>query len=397
MLYTILLSPTDIMRYGVDEIEKGNIFWGVIVIIFAIAGVAYLIFGYHKDDKPKSQSSSSSLKGTLENSISKQSNYNPQSAIKNTTREYVTGSHSTPIKEETAIVAIQESNTPEGCLPIGSRLAQGRYLIKDFISSGGFGNTYLAFDTVRKQDVAIKELYKRDICSRYKDTGIVSVSIGSNRPFFDDLKAKFVKEANRLMLFNHKNIVKVHEVFNENQTSYYTMDYIAGKSLKDVVKERGPLSEAEVLGIMPGILSALKTVHRQNIWHLDLKPANIILKNSKHPVLIDFGASKQYVDKDGNSLHSSSAMAHTPGFAPMEQLDREKKRIGPWTDVYGLGATLYALLAGTTPPDPNTIMEDGLDLPAHLSAKIRSNIETMMAVARKNRPQSVEEVEALFN
>ena len=291
-------------------------------------------------------------------------------------------------------------NTPKqvpGCLPCGKTLKKGRYRIFSYISHGGFGNTYLAEDTLLNKYVAIKELFVRDICARELQTEDVKISIETNRTTFEGLKKKFIKEAKRLQAFHCPNIIRVYDCFEENGTAYYSMDYIPGDSLASILKQKTRLSESYIITLLPGLLSALNAVHNEKIWHLDIKPANLMLRNGKSLVLIDFGASKQYEDKEGKTLTSSSAMAYTSGFAPPEQISNNTKNIGAWTDIYALGATLFNLLTGCKPPQTDEILAEGLpSFPEDVSNGMAKTITAMMQPNRNARPQSINEVAQLL-
>lgn len=320
------------------------------------------------------------------------------------------GSKSTP-KKETANIPQNKSDeiiaevykpadSPvqvAGCIKCGKTLKNDRYRIFNYISHSGFGSTYLAEDLLLNKYVAIKELFLRDICTRQLQTEKVQVSIETNRAAFDNLKKKFIKEAKRLQTFNCPNIIKVYDCFEENDTAYYSMDYIPGESLASVVKEKGRLDETTLRKLLPGLLNALKLVHNEKIWHLDIKPANLMLRNNASIVLIDFGASKQYEDKDGKTLTSSSAMCYTSGYAPPEQISNNIKNIGAWTDIYALGATLYNLLTGDKPPQTDEILSEGLPpFPSTISRQMANAITQMMQPNRNMRPQSVSAVEQLL-
>ena len=239
-----------------------------------------------------------------------------------------------------------DNSTPrEGLLAIGTTLANGKYRIEKYLASGGFGNTYMATDTAFDERVAIKELFIKGVCGRMDNATDISISLTENQRTFNAQREKFRKEARRLRKLENKHIVRVHDLFDENGTTYYVMDFIEGESLSTRLKRtHQPITEAEVLPILAQVLDALETVHNEGIWHLDLKPANIMVDDKDNVQLIDFGASKQLRNADGNSLSTSSALACTPGYAPSEQMEQNIEKFGPWTDLYALGATLYHLL-----------------------------------------------------
>lgn len=288
------------------------------------------------------------------------------------------------------------NNKEEGLLAIGTTLANGKYRIEKYLSSGGFGKTYLATDTAFDEWVAIKELYIKGVCGRNEDSNEVSVTLTENQRAFSAQQEKFRKEARRLRKLSSNHIVRVHDLFDDNNTSYYVMDYVEGESLSQRLKRTGkPLNEAEVYKLLPQILDALATVHREHIWHLDLKPANIMLDKMGCVKLIDFGASKQLKNSNGDSLSTSSALAYTQGYAPAEQTSQEIEKFGPWTDIYALGATLFNLLTCSQPPSQSDIEEDvdeAFPLPPSVSQKTKELIVWMMKPNRKMRPQSVDDI-----
>lgn len=238
-------------------------------------------------------------------------------------------------------------------------LQGGKYRIERVLGQGGFGNTYKGYNTEFDEVVAIKEFFMKGISERDETTSAVSVSNSDNIHQFEEQREKFKKEARRLRKMKNKHIVKVHDLFEENGTAYYVMDYIDGESLSERQKRKGVMSEHEARKILLQILEALDEVHDNEIWHLDLKPGNIMLGIDGNVYLIDFGASKQ-LHADGN-FTTSTAMCHTPGYAPSEQVGQMFDRFGPWTDLYALGATLYNLLTANKPPQYLDIEEDGKD------------------------------------
>lgn len=288
-------------------------------------------------------------------------------------------------------------NTPD-MLGVGTIL-HGTYRIIRYLSSGGFGNTYLAIHMQLEKPMAIKEFFMRDITSR-SGKNTVSISSPTARSTFDSMRAKFKKEAQRLVNLHDPHIVQVHDLFDENGTSYYAMDYIDGMSLAEKLKRNGgPLPEKEVLDILNQVLSALDTVHRNGFYHLDLKPANIMLNSKGQALLIDFGASKQQVT--GGGATTASGISFTNGYAPLEQMAQNPSNFGPWTDFYALGATMYKLLTNVTPPLPDVIVDDetsdkhqSLPMPSTISEETKQLILWMMQPKRSNRPKSVSEIRA---
>ncbi len=277
-------------------------------------------------------------------------------------------------------------------------ILRGIYRIEKQLATGGFGNTYIAINTEFDERVAIKEFFIKGKTERDETTSSVSVSNVENMQEFEEQRDKFKKEARRIRKLNNKHIIRVYDLFEENGTAYYVMDYIDGESLADRLKHKNcPMSEQEVLQILPQILDALKTVHDINLWHLDLKPANIMMDKHGQITLIDFGASK-HIEKNG-VLTTSSAMAKTEGYYPPEQTSQTMKNIGAWTDIYALGATLYKLLTNSNPPTFDDIINDEIDafkFPSTVSSTIKDLIIWMMKPNRKQRPQSIDEINAFL-
>ena len=282
-------------------------------------------------------------------------------------------------------------------LPVGTLLHGGVYCVEDYLSSGGFGNTYVVRNVEFDEVYALKEFYIKGVCQRDGDSTSISVSNSENAECFTQQREKFKKEARRIRGLHNEHIIKVHDLFEENGTAYYVMDLVDGESLKDRLKRTNkPLTEAEVNQLLPQILDGLKAIHDMHIWHLDIKPANIMVDKHGTVKLIDFGASKQQSGTDGTTL--SSAICYTMGYAPSEQMAQEYEEFGPWTDFYALGATLYKLLTLQNPPSVTKVSEDesedkheALPMPG-VSDKTRRLIAWMMQDKRKHRPQSVEEI-----
>lgn len=278
-------------------------------------------------------------------------------------------------------------------LPIGTMLQDGKYRIDGYLSSGGFGNTYVAYNSMTGEEVAIKEFFMRSINKHGDNTG-VSIKDKSNQELYFRQLKKFQKEAQRLRKLNNPHIVSVYSLFEENGTAYYEMDLIKGESLSDKMERSGsPFSESEVLHVLSQLLDALEAVHSQDLVHLDLKPSNVMVDDQGNVSLIDFGASK-HVTPDGRTLSAPSMLVFTPGFAPLEQIDQNIKNFGPWTDFYALGATLYKLLTQESPPSATELLEtqSQLTFPANVSSDMQQLILWMMNANRKNRPQDVNDV-----
>lgn len=280
----------------------------------------------------------------------------------------------------------------------GTLLQGGKFRIVRHISSGGFGNTYEGIHTMMDTRVAIKEFFPKMFCNRDESTSHITVATHSNRALVEKLRKKFVDEAKSIFKMNHPNIVKVHDIFEENGTAYYVMDYIDGQSLGDILKIRGALPEAEAVGYIRQVADALKYVHSLNRLHLDIKPGNVMLGSDGRAILIDFGASKHYDDETGENT-STLMGVNTPGYAPPEQMSRSFSDFNSAADVYALGATLYRLLTNITPPDSIMLMsgDEELDpLPSAVSAATQNAVAKAMIPQRKRRTQSIADFLALL-
>ncbi len=277
-------------------------------------------------------------------------------------------------------------------------LQGGRYRIVDAIGNGGFGITYIAEQTLAGRNVCIKEFFPKEFYNRDEDSSHVSLGSLGSAENMDAYKAKFMKEAKTIARLDHPNIIHIHDVFEENNTAYYVMEFIAGESLNDIVKRRGALPEAEAIGYIREVAAALEHIHDQSIMHLDIKPANIMIrKRDNRAILIDFGLSKQY-DTAGNQT-SSTPVGISAGYAPMEQYQQGGvNEFSPETDIYSLGATFYYLVTGKVPPQAATIVDEGLPvLPASLSMAVCNTIERAMEIQRRRRPHSIKEFLALLD
>ncbi len=282
-------------------------------------------------------------------------------------------------------------------LKVGSIL-HGTYRIDSYLSSGGFGNTYVATNIEFDERVAIKEFFMKGVTQRDDNQTTISVSNSENTNSFLEQKEKFKKEARRIRQLNNPHIVRVHDLFEENGTAYYVMDYVDGENLAGRLKRTGkPMTENEVNQILPQILDALKSIHNAGIWHLDLKPANIMVDKAGNVKLIDFGASKQLNAQKGGAT-TSTAISYTNGYAPREQMEQNYDKFGPWTDIYALGATLYNLLTNKRPPLPTDIDDDmsedkhvALPFPEGVGS-LRILVLQMMKTNRLQRPQNVDAI-----
>ncbi|WP_084503050.1 serine/threonine-protein kinase [Desulfatirhabdium butyrativorans] len=275
-------------------------------------------------------------------------------------------------------------------LPLRTVL-HNQYLVGRVLGSpGGFGITYLCKDTKLSTRVAIKEFMPRDNAVRASDRLTVIAHSGKDEEFFKYGLKAFLAEAQTVAGFDHPNIVRVKNYFEENNTAYLVMDYYEGVSLAEYVKQKnGMIPEKTALGIISFILSGLKHVHEKGYLHRDVKPANIYLTRQNQIILLDFGAARYAMGEHSRSL----SVVVTPGFSPFEQY-RSSGNQGPWTDIYAIAATMYFMLSGKV-PDAATdrIEEDNLiplsNLVPGLSPAISEAVQVAMRVKACDRPKDV--------
>ncbi|MCI6644788.1 MAG: protein kinase [Bacteroidales bacterium] len=282
-----------------------------------------------------------------------------------------------------------ESDSSALKVSTGITLCNGRYELMKFLGKGGFGITYLGRHILLNKYVAIKEYFPKDNFRR--ESNGIQVSYSDKSVARRNIE-KFLKEAKTMAELNHEGVVKVNDVFEENNTAYYVMDYIEGKSLA----EQLPIAQEQALAYIKQAAEALQYVHTKGILHLDIKPANIMINQSGKAVLIDFGISKHY-DSEGKGT-SSSTQGYSSGYSPIEQMTPGGlKQFTPPTDIYALGATLYKIISGTTPPTSTDLAdEETLSRPENMSREVFGFINKCMQQKRKDRPQTMSEVLGLI-
>ena len=290
----------------------------------------------------------------------------------------------------------------------GNTLQGGKYRIEKVLGQGSFGITYLASYATTIEGalgkmavdikVAIKEFFMSEVNQRNEQTHGVE---GSSSTIFTNYRIKFRKEAQNLASLHHPHIVQVTDVFDENNTTYYVMQYIEGMSLDSFIASKGRVSAEDTILIAAQIGQALSYMHQRHMLHLDLKPGNIMLDKQGQVHLIDFGLSKQY-DSNGEPESSTSIGMGTPGYAPIEQANRmgQGKQFQATIDVYAFGATVYKMLTGRRPDDASVILNDGFPFGFLQQLGVQQNminaVQRAMAPQRNARFQTVTEfVQAL--
>lgn len=230
-------------------------------------------------------------------------------------------------------------------LPVGTKLLFGQFTIESFVNSGGFGIVYIARDSLDRR-VVIKECFPSTFCRRIGNT--VGARSRAQQDDFRMAVASFMQEAVTLSKLDHPNIVKVHHVFEDNETAYMAMDYIDGPDLLQTVEGSArPLTPKEIVAHLVTMLDAVEHVHAQGLLHRDISPDNILLdKATGRPILIDFGASRKEVTRKSRAL--SGLRVVKDGYSPQEFYVQGSKQ-SPCSDLYALAASFYHLISGETP------------------------------------------------
>ena len=272
-------------------------------------------------------------------------------------------------------------------------ILNNKFLIGNSIGEGGFGITYVGFDKNLSIRIAVKEYFPSGYANRNNS---VSNSVSPNSPkqeeFFNAGKSKFLNEARSLAKFqNEQGIVQVRDFFEENNTAYIVMEYLDGTNLNDYIKSNGALKAEEVFKLMIPIMESLRKIHDIKLIHRDISPDNIMFLKSGKLKLMDFGSAR-YFSKENNN---KSVMVKQ-GYAPIEQHQPDGNQ-GPWTDVYGLCATMYKCITGKTPVDSlERYMVDNLKKPSELGINITDPLERVLmyglAVYHYNRCQNMTEL-----
>ncbi|HET7671128.1 MAG TPA: serine/threonine-protein kinase [Burkholderiales bacterium] len=272
-------------------------------------------------------------------------------------------------------------------LPEGSRV--GNYRIVRTLASGGFSIVYLAHDE-NDAPVVIKEYLPSTLAVRTDAAASPKVVPDDLARFRYGLKC-FFEEGRALAHLQHPNVVRVLNFFRANDTVYLVMRYERGRSLQDHIRSRkGMPDEVWVRSTFAQLLNGLREVHTSKILHLDIKPANVFLRNDGSPLLIDFGAARQTLSREGVKLPPT----YTPGFAAPEQYARAGE-LGPWTDIYSVGATVYACLASSAPQPAHERIEKDQLVPARrawadrYSRVLLDIIDWCLRLEILERPQSV--------
>ena len=275
----------------------------------------------------------------------------------------------------------------------GSEL-HDRYIIGKVLGFGGFGITYLGYDTVLQMKVAIKEYMPSEFSTRRPTEKIVTIYSGEKEEQFQAGLENLINEGKRLAKFQEEpDIVHIFDCFKENNTAYIVMEYLEGQTLKERIQQEGKMPLEEAMPIILTVLNALQKVHEAGIIHRDIAPDNIYLLKDGGVKICDFGSARYATTKYSKSL----SVMIKEGYAPEEQYCSRGDQ-GPWTDVYATAATFYKMLTGKTPEDAmERKAKDELKRPSKMGAKIPKSVETAIMNALNvkicDRTQSAAEFE----
>ncbi len=287
---------------------------------------------------------------------------------------------------------------------LNSGTTLNHYEIIRVLGTGSFGITYLAKNTSTGVQIAIKEYFPSDFAIRDSDDSVRPKTDAKSE--FRRGRDRFREEAKTLMRFDHPSIVKILDYFEANHTAYFVMTYEEGIDLDQYLRQQDrPLGQEEILGIVMPILEGLKEVHAHRYLHRDIKPGNILLRENKAPVLIDFGASKVGLGETSRSVTSIL----TEGYAPPEQYTTDAKKQGPFSDLYALAAVMYKMITGEVPPSAQTrnyaVLSDEKDpywplaernLQSRYDQYLLGAIDAALALDARRRPQSVQAFQAML-
>lgn len=279
-------------------------------------------------------------------------------------------------------------------VPLPPGAVVGGYQLIRKLSSGGFGIVYLALDP-EGQPVAVKEYLPSSLATREPGQRQPQVAPDKLALYRLGLKS-FFEEGRALAQISHASVVSVLNFFRENETVYMVMNYLEGDTLQDFIvtardmKRPRVLGEASIRSLFDEILRGLRIVHQHKMLHLDLKPANLFITEDNRAVMLDFGAAREVLSKQGRFIRPM----YTPGFAAPEMYRRDVP-LGPWTDIYAIGASLYACMQGGSPPEAtqrqtaDRLAQSLARLRGAYSDRLIEVVKWCMALDAMARPQSV--------
>ena len=272
-------------------------------------------------------------------------------------------------------------------------ILDGKYLVGEMLGQGGFGITYIGFDLLLEQKVAIKEYYPMStgMVSRDGHSTVVWSSAMMGKTGTQKGFDSFLKEARKMAkLGGIPGVVGVKSVFIQNETAYIVMDFIEGETLLKKLQKNGPMDFDSCVRLMTPIIQALSEVHRHGIIHRDISPDNIMVRPDGKLILLDLGAAKDLDIQGNDGSVQSSQMVAKHGFSPIEQYSKSGN-VGPWTDVYAMAATIYYCCTGILPPPAtDRTIDDTLSCQPRLTQAQFNILAGCMGMRPQDRPQSMD-------
>lgn len=272
-------------------------------------------------------------------------------------------------------------------LPVGIVIGSGKYIIDRVIGIGGFGITYAGHHRVLGTSVAIKELFISGHSFRKNNScAVYTQDIEPEK--YQKLRNRFVEEAQTLTKLKHPHVVKVLDVFEDNNTEYIVMEYVQGETLQQKIKRAGPITFRDAVNYIAQLCEAVEYIHSKHILHRDIKPDNVMITPEELVVLIDFGSARSFVHDEVQN-HTTIL---TQGYAPIEQYSARTKK-GNYTDIYALGAVFYFVLTGEKPLESTSRICEKMKSPHEINADIPEDVNRTimkaMAVNPEDRYQTV--------
>lgn len=269
----------------------------------------------------------------------------------------------------------------EYTLPQGATLSSAKYFIDGVIGIGGFGITYAAHHSVLGTKYAIKELFVSGRSIR--EDNHYTVYIQNLEPErYQKIRKRFFDEAQTLTKLDNSHVVKVVDVFEENNTAYIVMDYIPGETLQKKIKRNGAISFQEAVNYIAQLSEAVAYIHSKHILHRDIKPDNVMITPEEQVVLIDFGSARTFVHDEVQN-HTTIL---TQGYAPIEQYSSTTKK-GNYTDIYALGAVFYFILTGEKPMEATSRINEHFPTPRELNPNIPEDVDRTIMKAMEIKPE----------
>ena len=276
-------------------------------------------------------------------------------------------------------------------------ILHNQYLVGNSIGEGGFGITYVGKDLSLDMKIAIKEYYPSGYANRNNTvSNKVTLNYQNEGEYFQNGVEHFLREAKSIAKFHNEiGIVDVRAFFEENDTAYIIMEYLEGENLSDKIRSGEKFEASEIFKLFLPMMNTLDKMHRENIIHRDITPENVRILPDGKLILMDFGSARYYSGMEKKTM----SVQFKPGYAPFEQYNKNGNQ-GPWTDVYGLCATIYKCITGVTPVDSlERSQNDSLELPSKLGAKISEPLEKVlmygMAIYPENRCPSMRELKTI--